>query len=133
MVAAHDQLDGVPAIAVNDLDRRAGGVGLPLVAPLHQRDHGGQQIKALVGEVVFVAFALAGFAVGLPPQDPALDQGIQPFAEQIAGASHMGLELLETPGPVERFPQNQKCPLLSHDIECTLHRAVFSAVAFPGR
>lgn len=133
MAAPHNQLDGVSAIAVNDLDRRAVGVGLPAVPPLHQRDYSRQQIKALVGEVIFMAFTLAGFAVGHPLQHSALDQGMQAFAEQVAGASDMGLEFLETPRAIERLPQHQKRPLLPHHVERALHRAVFGAVAFPGR
>jgi hypothetical protein len=55
------------AIAMGDFDGRAVGVGLPAVAPLHQRDDRRQQLEALLGEAIFAAFALAGFLVGLAP------------------------------------------------------------------
>lgn len=104
MAAAHNQLDRVPAIAVDDLDGRAVGVRLPAIAPLHQRDDGGLQIKALVGEAIFVAFALPGFSIGHALHHSRFDQCVEAFAEQIAGAPDVGLKLFETPRSVEGFP-----------------------------
>jgi hypothetical protein len=101
MRTAQDQLDGMPAVAVGDLDWRAVGVGFPAVAPLHQRHDRGQQIQALVGEAVLVALALASLAVGDTRQHSGGDEGAQPLGEQVAGAANAGLEFLETPCAVE--------------------------------
>jgi hypothetical protein len=121
MTAAHHHLDTMSAIAVSDLDRWAVGVGLPAVAPLHQCDNRGQEVKAFVGEAIFVAFALAGFSVRHALHHCRFDQGVQAFAEQVAGAPDVGLELLEAPRSVESFPQYQKRPLLPDNVECAFH------------
>ncbi|OBA72067.1 hypothetical protein A5641_09035 [Mycobacterium sp. 1554424.7] len=89
---------------MNDLDGRALRVGLPAIAPLHQRDNGGQEIETLICKAVFVAFALTRFTVGNALHHPRFDQGVQPFAEQVAGTSHMGLELLEATRTIEGLP-----------------------------
>ncbi len=100
MAAAKNKVHRVSTLAVNDLHRRTGGVGLPAVPPSHQRDNGRQQIETLVGEPIFVAFPLAGFSVRHALHHTGFDQGVQPFAEQVAGAPDVGLELLEAPSTV---------------------------------
>ena len=68
-------IDGAAAATVLEAYRRpAGDVGV-LVAPLHERDHGGPEIKSLLGEVIGVA--LGPFLVEPPLQDPGGDQVLQ--------------------------------------------------------
>ena len=64
--ATQNRFDGVAAIAVQHLNWRSVGVSLPSVSPLHEGDHGGDQVDSFVGEPVFVPFALSGLAIGHP-------------------------------------------------------------------
>ena len=75
--AAQLDADGLAAVAVEQLDRAAAVVE-PAVAPLHQRDQHREQVRALLGEPVLLAGALAGLAVVLALEQALVDELAQP-------------------------------------------------------
>ena len=107
-VRAHrDGRDNMAAGGMPGLDRRPAG-RRPLVAPLsHGRDHV-PQVAALTGEPVFRTRRVLG--VGHPPEDPAVDEVVQPLAKDVAGDPEPGLEVVEPGHAEEGVPDDEQTP-----------------------
>ena len=122
--AAQVHLDGRPAVAVDELDRGAVGVGEVAVAPGRDRDQHREQREALLGEPVLVALALAGLAVGLPAQHVLLDEQGEPVRQHLAGDAGVAAHVVEAADAVEHLAQHDEGPPLAED----LHGAADGAV-----
>ena len=62
------------AVAVGQLHSGAARVGRPTVAPLKEREQGGEQLEPLLGQPVLVAGPPAWLAVGLASHDALFDE-----------------------------------------------------------
>ncbi len=127
MIGGTPQLDAhrLAARSVQQLDGPAVLVQPP-VAPLHQCDQRGKQIRALFGQPVALARALTGFAVVLALEQPLLDQLTQPVGRNwFADPDALG-EVIKARGPVEGLAQDQKCRPSADDVECLGDRAALS-------
>ena len=105
--AAQLGLHGLAAAVVRSSTRRA-AVGQPAVAPLHQRDQHREQVRALLGQPVLVAGALARLAVGDALEQPLVDELLQPRrGDRFADPDALG-EVVEARRPVEGLAQDQE-------------------------
>jgi len=111
-----------------DHDRRPFGIRGPAVAPPQQRNDGGEQLEALLGQAVLEADAAARLAVGLLAEDALVDESLEARAEDVARAADCALEVREAPHAVESLAEDEQCPLLADDIERATDRAVLGAV-----
>ena len=94
---------------------RRGGQPGPLVAPVHQRDVDRKQRAALGSQPVLVQVARGVRGVVLPLQNAVLNEPVEAVGEHITSQSDPALEVLESPGPVERLPQDHPHPAFPHD------------------
>src|SRR5215208_4909326 len=109
----------LPARVVQ-LDGRRGVVEV-LVAPAHDRDDGGIERAAGLGEPVLVALGL--LLVAPPLEDAGADQRLQPRGEDVARDPEVPLDVGEAADPVERLAQDQEGPALAEDVHRTPHGA----------
>src|SRR6476620_494621 len=122
--AAQLHVQRLAALGVPDHHGPSLGAGFPSVPPLHQHDQGREQVMALFGEQVLVAFTLAGFEIGLAVQHTVLDERGESLTEQRSRTADVGEELLEAARTVKRLAQHQQRPPLPDDVQGALDRAV---------
>ncbi len=71
-----------------------------------------------------MSFSVSGFAIRFAPQDAVLHQGREAVGEQGSRAADVGEKLLKPVRTIERLADHQQSPLLAHDVEGALDRAV---------
>src|SRR5882757_4473044 len=122
--AAELYVHRLAAVTVADHDGTTLGAGFPSVPPLHQYDQGREQVVALFGQQILMAFPLPSFAIRLALEHAVLDERGESLAEQGPRAADIGQELLEAARTVKRLAEQQQRPLLPDDVEGALDRAV---------
>ena len=79
-----------------------------------------------------MAAALAGLLVFDAFEHAVVDELREPVAEQVARAAQRAVEVVEAADAEERLAQDEQGPLLPHDLERALDRAVLVGVAQAG-
>lgn len=130
-VALHHHPHRRTALGVPYVENRPPGVGGIRLAPLPQGHENRPQIAALARQPVLVPGPAPRLLVGHGRQDADRDQLAEPVGEHRVREPDMAPEVVETPDPDERVPQDQQRPLLADEIECALDRAVLRAHVEP--
>src|SRR5262245_5015565 len=86
--------DRPAALLVDDQQRGPVRVLGVAVAPAEQRDEGGPEVEALLGQEVLVA--LGALLVGPALEDVLVDQSLEPRRKDVAGNPEALLELVES-------------------------------------
>ena len=115
-LALHGHMDERVAVPVVDLNWRPER-RRPPIAPLHERDEGGEEIEALVSQAVLDSLAGAGLSVGMTVEHAVLDEGGKASAQNVPGATQVVVEVGEAAHPVEGLSQHENRPLLSDNLE----------------
>jgi hypothetical protein len=108
-------VDRAAAAAVLEHDRRAGRWAGVAVAPLHQRDDRRPQVKALVGEAVFVAPGM--LLVEAPLEHALVEQARQARVEHVARDPQIGLDLVEAAQAEQHVAHDQQRPALADHLQ----------------
>jgi hypothetical protein len=108
--------DRSPAVGVAQDDGRAGLVGQVAVAPLHERQSGGQEVATHRRELVLVPRALPRLAVGGAFEQSGVHQFAQPLGRRGLGDADPGGEVVEPAGAVEGLPHEQHRGARSDDL-----------------
>lgn len=98
-------------------------VGDVLVTPLHKGDQGRVQVKALLGQTVFVPLALALSVIRRARQDTLFHERVQPIGEYRPGDVEVALEVSEATDAEERLTQHQQAPLFPDHLQRSGDRA----------
>jgi hypothetical protein len=117
-VVAHQfGVHGRATVLVGDQQRRAFGAGEVLVAPLAQRGEHRVETRALLGQVVLEALALARLLVVAPLEHPVLHQMVKTVAEHGLRHAHMGLHVAEAADTPHDLAQDQDDPGLPDELD----------------
>lgn len=98
--AVQDQVDGLAAAGVGDVEgRAAGGLVEVAVAPAQQRDEHGVEVEAGVGQPVLEAGTAAGLAVRVAAQDAGVDERAEAGGEHLARGADAAVQVVEAAHP----------------------------------
>src|SRR4051812_40516566 len=109
------------AVAVLEDARRAGVLGVVLVAPADEPDEHGPEAPPLLRQPVLEA--LRALLVGHALEDALVDEAPQPGGQHVAGDPQRALEILEAPHAEERVAQHEQRPALADHLERARDRA----------
>jgi methanethiol S-methyltransferase len=122
--AAQDEVDGLLAAGVHEVERGAAGrlVEVP-VAPAHQCDEHRVEVEPGVGQPVFEPGPAARLPVGVAPQDAGVDERREPGGEDLPGRADPAVQVVEAPHAGEDLAQDEQRPLLPDQLEAPGDRA----------
>jgi hypothetical protein len=110
-------------------DRRAVG-SRPPVTPLGERDQGGREVAALLGQQVLVQLGLLGVLVS--PHDPRVDEAVEAGLEDVGRDPEAALEVAVAGGAGEEgVADDQDAPPFAHHLEGAGDRAHLGVVRLP--
>src|SRR4051794_28640645 len=100
---------------MHQLERCTVGKLPPLVAPLHQGEKHGKEVKSLLRETVFVASASTNDFVS--NEDLLIDKLVQTVRQDVASDPQIIQHLGESPATEEDLTNDEQCPPLADDLE----------------
>src|SRR5258706_3449150 len=101
-------------------DRRALATVEPAITPRHHRREHGPEVAALLGERVLKTRRM--LRVLHPIKESLVDEPYETLAEHIAADAERALEVVEAPDSVEGFPQHERRPPVTQDVDRTRDR-----------